>query len=364
MKKQMKHNQSVFLLLFGMSLFAGCNNLVGPGNHPIWTQEELQSLEIRGVCATGDVIIAAAYRPNTSYAYLFRSADNGATWAMVDSFGVDNHSPGLSLWIYPSFAFLVYGADIFAGIGGGINRGNIYLSTDNGITWNDKGIDWPETGENQSENINSFCAVGQDIFAGTFHGIFLSTDHAATWKAANTEPVSPVEGVSSVGGDLFACTEGNGIFASADDGSTWVRTDTVNYIFVSLTAIGDDIFAGAFQFYEKPSTGGVFRSTNNGATWFHSDSGLTNHELNTLIVSGANLYAGTNSGTFVSTNLGASWTFNSNNSASDSMAVLALAVSSSSLIEGTLHGVWVYPLSQLAGVKSETNRNQQQRKGG
>ncbi len=249
---------------------------------------------------------------NTSYGYFLRSTDNGVTWAMTDSFGVDNTSPGVNFVIYPSFTFLVDGADIFASVGGGVNRGDIYRSTDDGITWSDKGISWPESGTDQAENISAFCAAGQDIFAATFHGVFLSTDHGITWKKnANTGLTSPAKALALLEMNLFAGTEGEGIFFSSNYGSTWSRIDTSSYLFVSLTSIGSDLFAGAFQFYEKPSTGGVFLSPDKGSTWMHSDSGLTNHEVNVLINSGTTLYAGTNSGTFFSTNDGSSWTFNS-----------------------------------------------------
>lgn len=133
----------------------------------------------------------------------------------------------------------------------------------------------------------------------------------------------------------------------------------------SLSVIGSNIFVGAFQHpSDSVSSGGVFISTDNGTTWRAVNNGLTWHTINVLFASGADLYAGTNCGTYVPTNEGASWKFVSAGSLADSMVVLSLAVSSSQLIVGTLNGVWCYPLSQLIEDKYETNETGQRRKGG
>ena len=324
-------------------------------------------MEVRDVCATGNVIIAGAYRDYTSNAYFFRSTDNGVTWAMTDSFGVDNTSPGVNFVIYPSFTFLVDGADIFASVGGGVNRGDIYRSTDDGITWSDKGISWPESGTDQAENISAFCAAGQDIFAATFHGVFLSTDQGRYWNPANSGFPTTYTGFPPVAGHLLATGNrvfagtADGIFESSDAGATW--NSISQRLNGSLAAIGTDIFVGVFQF-PADTNGGVFVSKDNGASWNPVNNGLTEHTINTLITDGTNLYAGTNSGAFFSTNQGAHWSFISTGSHTDSMVVLCLAVGNSRLVEGTLNGVSLYPLSQLSGTGRKATQVRRKQKGG
>ena len=68
----------------------------------------------------------------------------------------------------------------------------------------------------------------------------------------------------------------------------------------SLAVSGSNLFAGA--------NGGVFRSTNNGGSWTAVNTGLTNTAFYALAASGSNLFAGNGNGLFLSTNDGDSWT--------------------------------------------------------
>jgi hypothetical protein len=73
----------------------------------------------------------------------------------------------------------------------------------------------------------------------------------------------------------------------------------------SIVANGPVIFAGSYG-------AGVFVSTDTGSTWARADAGLTNGNVNALILNpngsgGGDLYAGTGGGGFTSTNNGLSW---------------------------------------------------------
>ena len=63
---------------------------------------------------------------------------------------------------------------------------------------------------------------------------------------------------------------------------------------------GTNLFAGTYR-------GGVFLSTNNGTNWFAVNTGLTDVNVFSLIVSGTSIFAGTPSGVFRSTNNGTNW---------------------------------------------------------
>ena len=62
----------------------------------------------------------------------------------------------------------------------------------------------------------------------------------------------------------------------------------------------DNLYAGTI-------VGGIFRSSISGGSWTGVNSGLTNNNVRALVVSGADVFATTDSGVFLSTNEGASW---------------------------------------------------------
>jgi ligand-binding sensor domain-containing protein len=369
----MKYLKVYFILFISVGLFIGCNK----GDNPLvsddstWTRcQGLPNLAITSFSASGDKLVAGTYNALLSQAYIFISVDNGSSWALDTTFHVNNKLTYNHLYLGTPVTFFADGAYLFAGIGGGY-RGNVYVSTDNGISWSDKGISWPMADTiTGAEDINSFTSMGGNIFAGTDHGVFLSIDHGMNWKSASVglPRLSPfglppqVMRIVAQGTDLFAGTTGEGIFLSIDNGESWTAVDggltNTSMSIYGLASIGSKIFSGVFEFNTN-LTGGVFVSTNEGASWSVVDNGLTNHTINVLTANSTNLFAGTNSGTFLSTNLGATWLCFSKGTPVDSLAVGAISVINSHLFVGTGYGAWRYPLSQLSiGVQSKPNRIQ------
>jgi hypothetical protein len=108
--------------------------------------------------------------------------------------------------------------------------------------------------------------------------------------------------------------------------STYVR---------ALITSGTNLFAGT-------DGGGIFLSTDNGQNWTAVNSGLTNLSINALTVSGTNLFAVSDDCVSLSSNNGKSWT--SGNSIFGSWAgyhTYSLAVSGSNLFIGTNRGVYI-----------------------
>ncbi|MDD3638375.1 MAG: T9SS type A sorting domain-containing protein, partial [Bacteroidales bacterium] len=134
---------------------------------------------------------------------------------------------------------------------------------------------------------------GSNIFAGTYGGVFLSTDNGASWTAAN----SGIPGGASVnafafsGSNIFAGTGSNGVFLSTDNGESWteVNTGLTNTSFRAMAVADDNIFAGSYG-------GGVFHSTNNGESWTEINEGLTNTSVASFAFAGPYIFTGTDSG--------------------------------------------------------------------
>ena len=194
-----------------------------------------------------------------------------------------------------SNALLVSGSDLFAGTWAGVFR-----SSDSGKSWT--------SAESGLENREVFALtiIGAKLFAGTDSGVFVSIDSGAKWNA--------VYGLSQVrmaswcvfGADVFAGTLGNGVFRSTDSGVTWlpVNNGIADFDIYSFAISDSNILLGT-------SHGGVFRSTNDGNNWNRIGSGLPDTNVNFLTVSGTNIFAATSSGLFHSSDSGMSWNFES-----------------------------------------------------
>jgi len=343
----MKRLSFLIVLLLLTSILYGFSggHTPKPRNASGWTQiTELTNFEVSGLWAEGSTIIAGAYTPQyLSYVFLFRSTDNGLTWKGVDTIlNIGDQEPGL-ISAQASLTVFGDGANIYAGMGDGFT-GGVYVSTDDGVSWNERDTSFVE-------NVNCFTKIKDNIFAGTNHGVFVSSDSGLSWDAANTGMTHQVMSLANIGTYLFAGTSGEGIFRSTNNGASWSVADTTNLDFEGLVSIGAEIFAGSFQF-PGDSTGGIFASIDSGANWI-SETGMTDHKINVLFAANMDLFVGTNSGVYVSTNKGQIWKDISSGTAIDSAGIESLTICDSNLIVGeTGNGAWFYPLSQLTAVRN------------
>jgi hypothetical protein len=190
----------------------------------------------------------------------------------------------------------------------------------------------------------ALAVSGTNLFAGTWGGVFLSTNNGTRWTAVNSGMSSTnVSSLAVSGTNLFAGTYDAGVFLSTNNGTSWTAVDSgLTYAFNvdALAVSGTNLFAGTER-------GGVFLTTNNATSWTAVNSGLAFNDLYVpaFAVSGTNLFAGTyGGGVFLSTNNGASWT--AVNSGLTTPYVSALAVLGKNLFAGT-DGVWERPLAEM-----------------
>ena len=140
-----------------------------------------------------------------------------------------------------------------------------------------------------------------------------------------------VHALAVSGNNIFAGTQGLGIYLSTNNGQNWTHTALNNKNISSLAVSGNYIFAGIWN------SSGVYLSTNNGTTW--TQTMLNNKSVESLVVSGNNIFAGTTSyGVYLSTNNGQTW----DQTALNSLSVCCLAVSGNNIFAGTGFGQGVY----------------------
>jgi hypothetical protein len=302
-----------------------------------WQNTNCPGRIILSLAVNGTNLFAGTSGTNPNGIYF--SPDYGASWTQV--------STGLTDKIIEAIA--VSGTNLFAGP----NLEGVFLSTNNGASWNPTGL--------TEEDVRSFAVRGKYLFAGTNnHGVFLSKDDGANWTAVNSGLVNHnIHAIVVSGTNLFAGTSGTnggGVFRSIDSGMSWTSVNTglpvINgELIASLAVSGATIFAGTYA-------RGVFLSTDNGANWNSVSSGLPiDAIIKCLAIKGSNIFAGTGGinlnqslyfyGVFLSTDNGASWTPFNTGLPTD-MEVVSLAIIGTDLFAGTGgSGVWRRSLSEL-----------------
>jgi len=221
-------------------------------------------------------------------------------------------------------AFAVSGTNLFA------SYVSVYKTPDDGTTWT-------QANSGLNGQAGPLAAVGADLLAGTWGaGVYRSMDQGATWTVHNTGLTNwYVNALTASVSNVFAATDGGGVFRSTDGGLNWIPTGLSSGKCFALLMSGANLFVGG------PGPGAVSLSTNNGVSWTTANSGLTNHNVTSLAVIGATLFAGTDGGgVFRSVDNGTSWT--AVNSGLTNLWVTSLAVSGTCLIAGAHNGGGAY----------------------
>jgi photosystem II stability/assembly factor-like uncharacterized protein len=249
---------------------------------------------------------------------LFRSSDDGATWAEADS--------GLLQAGY-IHSLVALGDTIIAGTGSGV-----YLSTNDGDYWA------PVTSGIPAGTVNCLDSVSSGkktlIFAGTSSGVYLSTDSGRTWtdKNAGLTLDKRVNSLTMYANRLIASTNYNGIFTSTNFGASWdssfSQLPRISPNIYSFLVTDSSIYAGG---------NGIFRTTDDGEHW-NSVGAQVPLGTNALALSGPNLLAGTNGGLHISNNAGVTWKYVT--MAGNSQGIANLTTNGNDVYAGTGSGVF------------------------
>lgn len=308
----------------GTDLYAGTARGIfrTSNNGSSWANVSFVSSTVRGLAVTpGGAILAGTEN------VIFRSSDAGATWTETNA-NVMAHDFTVS----PSGS--IFACTFSSGV---------FKSTDGGVTW-------IESNNNLTElEVNTVATVpngsgGTNILAGTYSGIFISTEDGGSWelREVNAMPFDfAVTPDGSGGHEIFGGGEG-GLWSSTNYGATWALLGLgATARSVVATNNGASLFAGGETF-------GVYRSTDGGASWSLANNGLTDPRIHTLLSpDGMNLFAAGDGGVFLSTDQGDHWT---SVGIGLTAGVLSLAMSADGmdLLAGTTqYGVWTRPLSEM-----------------
>ncbi len=168
---------------------------------------------------------------------IFRSDDNGASWTAINS--------GIPL--PASFGPLtIIGSNLFLGV----NNEGIYMLNDSETSWINVSKGLKGAGYDYSIGINCLTVSGNTLFCGDQYGISFSTNNGTSWVWDSTSLANQnVVSITVIGNDLFAAIDSQGnsgcaVFFSTDAGYSWVQASSIslpNTYITSLAVSGTNL---------------------------------------------------------------------------------------------------------------------------
>jgi photosystem II stability/assembly factor-like uncharacterized protein len=272
-------------------------------------------------------------QPTTVQGGVCYSYDNGANWTVANT--------GLTKVYIQALA---------------IKDSNIFIGHDHGISLSTNfGVDWKDVTPKQFSALsttNSIAIFGSDIYAGIdFDGVVLSTNNGTSWVSVNNgltrenEFGTWFQGINSFtksGSNIFGIGF-YGVFITKNNGNTW---STINSGLPNFVAGNCIVANGNYIFIGTRIDSFLYYSTDNGTSWNARNDGMKQYAVNSIIVNGSIMYAGTDSGIYLSRNNGINWS----NISSDLpyVCIKSLAINDLYLFVGTNDGgVWRRSLQDI-----------------
>ncbi len=242
-----------------------------------------------GFTATSFAVIGNVIYASSSGTGVYRSLDNGITWNIIPG------SNYFNLKIFASHDTLYIGSE-GAGVARSINNGPFQLIN---------------AGLPATSNVNSFAQIGQNLYIGLRGnggsvGIYRTSVNSISWIQMNTGLIDfpSVIDLKTKGTNLYVTTQSfnnYGIFKSIDLGNNWVSISPPARPFFSYISIYQgDIYAGTFG-------DGVYKSTDDGANWTDVNTGLKPLTVWTFLPGSNGLFIGFERGVARTTNNALSW---------------------------------------------------------
>ncbi len=232
----------------------------------------LPGADITALAANGDSLFAADWDSP-----VFLTTDLGISWKMIcDSLP--------SNWAY---ALAAEDTSVYV-----LDGEHIYAVTGNGATWHEVDTGLP--------SVSVLTLRGQHLYAGTGSGLFVSNNGGASWGLIHGSSSWNVSGLAFGAYGSFCMTKDT-VYVSHDSCSTWTYAGTFKGPRVdAFASIGDTLLVGT-------NAGGIFRSTDSGNSWEPRNNAFPYLPINSLVASGAEVFAATNSGVYRTTDDGNTW---------------------------------------------------------
>ncbi|MCL4538624.1 MAG: T9SS type A sorting domain-containing protein [Bacteroidetes bacterium] len=335
-------NQVWALAVDGTDLFAGSNNsgvFHSTDNGTTWllATSGIISSQVNSISGIGADIYTVM-----DYNSIFTSTDYGATW-----------SADTSLHSGPIQSVTVIGSKVYATTNTGL-----FVSSDNGATWDSLnggvlGTSHPAILAQSGSNLIVACQDSGQVF--------VSSDSGVSWTNIGSD-LPEIASMTSFGSSILAGTH-DGMYLSTDEGKTWKNVNDTLININAMVTLGADVFAARYMWpfpigFASPSPpGGIFRSTDGGFAWSAISSGISwNPQVTSLVASGSNLFVGLKdepyySGSFYSSPIAGNHWVNMGDGLPGS-SVTSLYINDSDVYVGTqAGGLWRAAISQVTAIK-------------
>ncbi len=260
-------------------------------------------------------------------ANLYVSTDDGQTWQ-------DEIPPGYFTGGVHSLA--ADSSHLYVGTGHGL-----HFSTDNGTNWFRSGI--------FTESIWALAAMGPYVIARTFtaDNFYRSTDYGIHWSLGPALPnlERPLESMYSAYGKFFIGTNGSGSYVSSDSGCTWKKVSGDGLIGEGITLSGYQAFEGKLFL----AANNVFCSTDSGSSW-QSLQGSP-WAPSALAAKDGFLFTAGSFGVSASSDCGKTWRTINEGFLDGHWWCNAIVATNKYLVAAVeSEGIWIRPLSEVTGI--------------
>jgi len=267
---------------------------------------------------------------------IYKTTDNGGTWVQLIN---DNNGFLKNETVHDITAI---NNIIFAGTG----SHGIYKSTNGGNNWTQSNTGLPD-----SVLILCMTTAGTNVLAGTSGGIFLSSNNGLSWNFTTIFD-EDIEDMTSSNGFSYAIVytgffTSTGIYRSSNNGQSWslILQQGANYP-NTLASRGSNVYLGDLL-------SGIIKSTNNGAGWTSISIGADIPGFAILPLNNNSLFVGSMTSTqeiYYSSNDGSSWSA-VNQGFSQNTSVEALGANQNFIFAGTNDkGVWKRAINEIVNV--------------
>ena len=230
-----------------------------------------------------DLYLCTDYLPGTS---VYRSTDNGNNWVSIGPAGT-----------FGTSIIITGEGNIFLG---SILPSGIYLSTNDGATWNTVNTGLPSFFRPHTFSLSN----NGTVYLGTDRGVFSTTNEGGSWILAGGLDTDAPGLYAKDDNLIFAGSEYLGALRSDNGGGSWslVNNGLINELVWALDiSSSNTLYAGG--------KGGFYKSSNSGGTWQLSNYTFTFEVLSIDATESGSIFIGTWNGVYRSNDNGDSWTY-------------------------------------------------------